>query len=175
MKIKVENFEKVEKENYAFFLALSSELNSNHNTWIIDSGASRHITGFKFETFSNHASEEVTIGDNSSHPIKGIGSCSIQLNYGITLQLKNVLYVPRIKRNLVSISELADQGFRITFQEDRVLSWPKNSTIKKAISIRFRDGSLYKLCNNQNLNLTLIHESSNSSDFWHRRLGHLHY
>lgn len=137
------------EENHAFYLALSSELNSNKNAWIINSGASRHITGFrdKFESFSEYTSKEVTIGDNSTHPIKGIGSCFIHLNSSITLQLNNVLYVPGIKRNLVSISGLFDQGYRITFQEDRVLSWPKNANIKKAISIGVRDGNLYKLCN----------------------------
>ena len=74
---------------------------------------------------------------------------------------------------MVSISGLADQGFRVIFQEDRVLSWPKNSNIKKAISIGFRDQSLYKLYNNQNL--APSHESSNSTEIWHRRLGPLHY
>ena len=165
-KVKEENNEKIEKENYAFIVALSSELSSNHNTWIIDSGASRHIIGFKdkFETFSNYESEKVTIGDNSSHPIKGIGTCSIQLNSEITLQLKNVLYVPGIKRNLVSIFGLVDQGYIIAFQGDRVLSWTKNSSIKKAISIGVRDGTLYKLCNYQNpkLNLTLSKDKTNS-------------
>ena len=53
------------------------------------------------------------------------------------------------------------------------MSWPKNANIKKAISIGVRDGSLYKLCNNQNL--ALSHETSNSTEIWHRRLGHLHY
>jgi hypothetical protein len=101
------------KEYHAFYLALASELNSNKNTWIIDSGASRHITGFKdkFESFSECTAEEVTIGDNSTHPIKGIGACSIQLTSGITLQLDNVLSVLGIKRNLVSVSGLSDQGY----------------------------------------------------------------
>lgn len=115
----------------------------------------------------------MTIGDNSAHRVKGIGSCSIQLNSGFTLQLKNALFVPGIKRNLVSISGLADQGYQITFQEDKVLSLPKNSNIKNAISIEFRDGTLYKLCNHQNL--ALNHETSNTNEIWHRRLGHLHF
>ena len=137
------------EENHAFYLALSSELNSNKNTWIIDSGASRHITSFKdkFENFSKCNSKELTIGDNSTHLIKGIGSCSIHLNFGITLQLNNVLYVPKIKRNLVSISGLSNQGYKIVFQEDKVLSWPKNAYIKKAITIGVRDGILCKICN----------------------------
>ena len=85
--------------------------------------------------------------------------------------------MPGIKRNLVSISGLADQGYRIAFQEDKVLSWPKNSTIKKAISIGVREGSLYKIFNNQypRLNLTLSNDKSNSSEIWHRRLGHLNF
>lgn len=112
-----------EVENRLFFLALSSELNSNKHMWIIDNGASRHITGFgeQFETFEGHSTEEVTIGDNSTYPVKGIGTYSIQLRTGVTLQLKDVLFVPGIKRNLVSISGLADQGYCVTFHEDKVL------------------------------------------------------
>ena len=45
----------VKDKNLEFCLALSSDLKSNKNTWIIDSEASRHITGFKdkFETIED--------------------------------------------------------------------------------------------------------------------------
>jgi hypothetical protein len=107
------NIAETKKDNSLFFLALSSELNTNKNTWIIDSGASRHIIGFRnqFEDLEGHSSEEVTIGDNSTYPVKGIGTCSIKLGSGVTLHLKDVLFVPGIKRNLISISGLADQGY----------------------------------------------------------------
>lgn len=121
------------------------------NSLIMDNGASHHIKWFrdKFESFEGYSSEEVTIGDNSTHPVKGNGSCSIQLNLGITPQLKNILFGPSIKRNLVSIFGLSDQGYWITFQEDKILSWPKNWNIKKAITIGFRDGSLFRLLTNK--------------------------
>jgi hypothetical protein len=45
------------------------------------------------------------------------------------LQLKEVLYVPRLKRNLVSISALEDKGYMVDFSEGRVLAWKKNSHI----------------------------------------------
>ena len=66
-------------ENLVFYSALSSEINSNESVWKIDSGTSRHITGFKdkFETLENYRFEGVTIGDNSTHPVKGIGTFSI--------------------------------------------------------------------------------------------------
>lgn len=100
--------------------------------------------------------------------MKGIETCSIQLKTGVTLQLKDVLFVLGIKRNLVTISDLADQEYHVTFQEDNVLSWPKNSNIKNEITIGFRDESLYKLCNPQNL--ALNYEVSNSNDIWHTNL-----
>lgn len=141
--------------------------------WIIDSGASRHITRFKnkFEALENYRSEGVTIGDNSTHPVKGIGTCSIQLRTGVTLKLKDVLIVPGIKRNLISISRLTDEGFQVTFNEDKVLYWPKNTSLKNAITIGTKDGTLYKLCNIQNQ--ALNHEITNSNETWHRRLGHI--
>ena len=101
-----------ESENSVFFSALSSEHNTNKNTWIIDSGASRHIIGFRdqFETFEGHSTKEVTIGDNSTYLVKGIGTCSIQLKVGVTLQLKDVLFLLVSERNLLSICGLANQG-----------------------------------------------------------------
>lgn len=152
-----------------FYSALLSHVSTNPNTWVIDSGASRHITGFKehLDSLIVNSNEEVTIGDDSSYPVKGIGTCTINLNSGISLQLTNVLYVPGIKRNLVSISALEDKGYRITFMEGKVLAWPKNSTIKKAYTIGVRHGCLYKLCISSSQ--ALMHESTSTSEIWHRR------
>ena len=63
---------------------------------------------------------------------KKLQSCSIHLNSEITLQLKNVLYVLGIKRKLVSISGLADQGLKITFQEDKIPSCPRTLILRKS-------------------------------------------
>ena len=125
-------------EKYSlYYLALSSEINSNKNTWIVDSGASRHTTRFrdKFETLEEYSIEVVTIGDNSTYPMQGIGICLVHLSTRVNLHLKNVLFVPGIKINHISIYGLADQGYQIAFQEKKVLCWMKNSNIKNAISI----------------------------------------
>lgn len=75
----------------------------------------------------------------------GIGNCLNQLKYGISLQLYDVLYVPRIKQNLVSISTLEDKDYRITFMEGKVLAWPKNSNLKQSFTIEICHECLYKL------------------------------
>ena len=36
-----------DSEKYAFYSALSSQISTKSNTWIIDSESSRHITGYQ--------------------------------------------------------------------------------------------------------------------------------
>lgn len=143
------------------------------NSWVIDSGSSIHITGFRevLDSMKEENDEEVTIGDDSTHPVKGVGTCTIKLNSSVSLQVRGVLYVPGIKRNLVSISTLEDNGYRVTFMDNKVLAWPKNSSIKKAKTTGQRQGYLYELCTKPNL--ALIHETIDANEIWHRRLGHL--
>lgn len=149
-----------DSERLVIYLALSSQVSTNVNTWVIDSGASQHIIGFRehLDSLVENLDEEVTIGDDSNYLVKGIRTCTIQLKSCISLQLTCVLFVSGIKRNLVSISALEDKGYRITFMDGKVLAWPKNSNINKAHTIRIRHGCLYKLCTPPCQ--ALIHESS---------------
>ncbi|MCR2847992.1 hypothetical protein, partial [Heyndrickxia coagulans] len=80
--------------------------NTAHNeVWIVDSGASDHMTGTK-HLFTSYRppSRQMTVktADGSISQVEGIGS--IPVTSAITLH--NVLYVPRLSCNLLSISKL---------------------------------------------------------------------
>ena len=119
-------------QNRLLYLALSNEVSSK--AWVIDSGSSQHIIGYKeaLDSISEKVNGEVTIGDNSAHSVKGIGNCTLKLKSGSSLLLKGVLYVPGIKRNLISVTTLEDDGHNVAFMDGKVISWAKNSSIKKA-------------------------------------------
>ena len=80
--------------------------------WLIDSGASRHLPRYK-EALSNLIEKdinlEIILGDNATYPVKGVGNVTLQLNQGNTIHLQEVLYVPDLKKNLVSISGMEDK------------------------------------------------------------------
>jgi hypothetical protein len=59
--------------------------------------------------------------------VKGVGSSSFQLDFDIPLQLSEVLYVPGMKRNLVSVSALEDKGYKVILSEGKFLAWNNNS------------------------------------------------
>ena len=86
--------------------ALLSIKNSN-SSWILDFGASRHVTGMSSEftsytPYSYSHKEIVQTADGTSRPIRGVGT--VQCTPSITLS--SVLYVPSFPVNLVSISSL---------------------------------------------------------------------
>jgi len=61
--------------------------------------------------------------------IKGVGTSTIQLDSGVSLHMEDVLIIPGLKKNLLSISTLNDRGYRVTFVDAQVLIWPKGSRI----------------------------------------------
>jgi hypothetical protein len=116
--------------------------------WIIGSRASRHMTGDQArlsDLNERNTSYKVELGDKSTYPVKGFGQASIKLESGNYVHLRNVLYVPSLEKNLVSISCLEDKGNRIAFIDEKVLSWHKDSSIEDARVIGRCEGNLYRL------------------------------
>ena len=56
--------------------------------------------------------------DNEPCYIVGKGDVVVRLSNGLTLKLRNVRHVPKLKRNLISIRQLADGGIKTTFNCD---------------------------------------------------------
>ena len=78
-----------------------------NNDWIINSGSSKHMTGFKesFVKLSEHESpHKVKLGDDYQYPIKGTGEYSYKLDSRKSITMREVLFVPGLKKNLLSIS-----------------------------------------------------------------------
>jgi hypothetical protein len=112
--------------------ALSGMVPINDNTWLIGSASSRHMIGLKnhlthFVEKETHL--HVVLGDDARYNVRGVGTSTFQLDSNMQLKLEEVLYVPRMKRNLLFVSDSEDKGYKITFLEGRVLSWHKDSHI----------------------------------------------
>uniref|UniRef100_A0A2N9FWX5 Retrovirus-related Pol polyprotein from transposon TNT 1-94-like beta-barrel domain-containing protein n=1 Tax=Fagus sylvatica TaxID=28930 RepID=A0A2N9FWX5_FAGSY len=92
--------------------AMASASNIQHTqnaeTWLTDSGASDHITAS-----SNNLSpqapyqgqEQVSVGNGQNLPIQNIGNSQLHTKFH-KFQLRNVLHVPRIASNLLSVHKL---------------------------------------------------------------------
>lgn len=119
------------------------------------------------------------MGNAATSKIKGSGTVILKMTSGKEVTLKNVLYVPEIRKNLVSGSLLSTHGFRMVFESDKfVLSkggmyvgkgyvcngmWKINAISSKSNAM---------INNKNNTSSAYIIESLN---LWHGRLGHVNY
>ena len=93
-------------------VGLTSQLTAQ-NAWIVDSGASQHITNRKdwLSDFSECDGDVLT--GKGSAKVKGRGKVKVKFseeNGGYTLILSNVLFVPEFAYNLLSVHCLAKKG-----------------------------------------------------------------
>ena len=158
--------------------AMVSKVNlvgSNPKEWWIDTGATRYVCSNKdlFTTFEPIDGEKVFMGNSATSSIEGQGKVLLKMTSGKELTLNNVLYVPEIRKNLVSGSLLNKHGFRMVFESDKV-------TLSKSgmyVGMGYVSDGLFKLnvltiINKDNKSSVYMLESSN---LWHGRLGHVNY
>ena len=162
--------------------AVVSEVNlvgSNPKEWWIDTGATRHVCSDKkmFSTFEPiENGEKVFMGNSATSEIKGQGKVILKMTSGKELTLTNVLYVPEIRKNLVSGSLLNNHGFRLVFDSNKVVLSKSGMYVGKG----YMSDGMWKL----NV-MTIIKSNMNkaststymleSSNLWHGRLGHVNY
>lgn len=83
--------------------------------WIVDTGATKHLTcslaGFVDYHPLPTGKYFVTIGNVLEEKVLGVGIYQLNLRCGCKLILHDVLHVPSIQYNLLSISALVDLGF----------------------------------------------------------------
>ena len=83
--------------------------------------------------------------DDYQYPIKGSGESSYKPDSGKSINMKDVLFVPRLKKNLLSIYALDAKGMRVAFVDGQELIWPKRKYFDDAVVIGEHEGGLYKL------------------------------
>ena len=125
------------------------------------------------ETLEHESPHKVKLGDDYQYPIKGSGEFSYKLDSRKSLTIKEVLFVPGLKKNLLSISALDVKGMRVASINGLVIMWPKGNTIDDAVVIGEQEGGLYKLKGHPEQ--ALLHDTVEPSELWHRRIAHVHY
>jgi hypothetical protein len=98
----------------------------------VDSGASHDMIGPQkslTKLSEKNSRLQVELRDNAKYAVKGVGTASFQLNSRNPLNMSEVLYVPGLKKNLLSISYMEERGYSMEFIDGKVLTWPKGSSI----------------------------------------------
>ncbi|CAH9143287.1 unnamed protein product [Cuscuta epithymum] len=160
-------------ENFIAVVSQNCKIN-DVNEWMVDSGATKHICKNKsvftsFSTTMGDDEELVYLADSKTAKVHGKGKVLLKLTSGKSLSLNDVLYVPEIQTNLVSVSLLVKVGIKVSFDCNKIVMTKNDVFVGKGYC---KNGcyvlSVRKLMR-ENASAYLI----DSYDMWHARLGHV--
>jgi len=90
------------------------------DTWVMDTGASYHMT-FNKELFSSFKkwNGSVKLGDDEELGVKGSGAVQIKMYDGI-VRTFDAWYVPGLRKNLISVGTLDKQGYNFSGKDGQI-------------------------------------------------------
>lgn len=154
------------------------ELKGKHQSWIVDSGCTSHMVNSQEGlTDVQWTKGRVVVADGKTLDSVGVGcihgAVKTQQGSTISVSFNNVIIVPSLGRNLLSVKKIVARGGKVIFS-------PSNAVIEiNDVQVPMRSiGSLYEL-DYRRLSASggvareeeaLI--AQDDAQLWHRRLGH---
>ncbi|PKU81649.1 Retrovirus-related Pol polyprotein from transposon TNT 1-94 [Dendrobium catenatum] len=156
---------------------LAQPSSTSNQEWVLDSGASTHLTpnasNINYPS-AYRGSDVVSIANGSALPIHNTGQGILPLpDSDRKLRLSNLLHVPSLTHNLLSVSKLtADNSIRICFDANG-FTIKDMQDHRPLIHGHLRNG-LYHLQSASTVSIPALAATRNTSNLWHDRLGHPH-
>lgn len=146
------------------------------DAWLTDSGASCHVT-FHREWLSDYRSvsgEKIKLGDDAECDVHGIGNVHIEKLVRGTWEsavIRNVFFVLKLKKNLLSVGILTSGGYEVSFKNNRVALIKDGIVYANGVK---QNNDVYRMFFRVN-NPRAVSEANISVSLkrWHERLGHV--
>jgi hypothetical protein len=152
---------------------------SGDNTWYVDSGCSRHMTGnisLLSDVKSIDGGNVVFAGDKGGR-ITGEGTISND-----SVSFDRVNYCEQLKHNLLSVSQVCDKKYTTIFNDSECMILKKGFKVPEEwILLRApRRNDIYSinmdtLKSTEEYSCLLSKASEKDSVMWHRRMGHINF
>ncbi|KAJ0860808.1 putative RNA-directed DNA polymerase [Helianthus annuus] len=153
-------------------LVVTSEC--NQEKWVMDSGCSFHMTPPReaFKELKMVDMGSVKLGDDRPCQILGIGTVTMKTESGITFDLKDVRYIPDLKRSLLSLGTLEKMGYHVSLREGKAKVIKGSMVVLSGTRIK---NNIYMLdCKVVDGVATVASEEGDDEALkWHKRLGHI--
>jgi len=145
------------------------------DVWVLDTGASNHMTGHREALASLDTSVRGTVrfGDGSLVEIEGISSVVLQSKAKGHKVLTEVYFIPKLKSNIVSLGQLEEGGCKIVIEKGFCNVFDvEHSLLARAPRVK---NCLYLLTTQIAAPVCLTAKTSDEAWVWHGRYGHLNF
>ena len=156
-----------------------SAFSADEEQWFLDSGASSHVTGNSSLLFDKSHSSTSTIRTAAGQILPVVHKGNVNFSDKSVKTVRDVLYVPGVKTNLLSVGRFTDLGHTVLFNSSSCLIFEKLEPEKIFLqATRDPRTKLYRLLGKpllpQESTLAVTHPvSTETIDLWHKRLAHV--
>ncbi|GKV39214.1 hypothetical protein SLEP1_g47020 [Rubroshorea leprosula] len=140
-----------------------------------DTGCSNHMCGDKaaFSTLDESFRDNVKFEDNSKVSVRGRGQVTIQIRGNAAQTISNVLYVPELKTNLLSIGQLQEKGYEIIIKNG--VCRIQDSKLGLIAQVKMTANRMFPLHLNCASQSCFSAKTNDVAWLWHSRYGHLNF
>ena len=162
-------------EEDMMLMVTTTDKESLKDQWYLDSGCSSHMTGRKdwFVNMKPLMKNMVKFANDNTLADEGIGDVLIIRKDGKRLVISNVLYIPGMKSNLLSIGQLVEKNYKVSV-EDKIMR-AVDARGKLILKAPMSQNRTFKIELNVMEHKCLSTAASRDEWMWHYRLGHLNF
>ena len=159
------------EEEQLFVASCFSTGNSSNDSWLFDSGCTNHMTNNQdlFKELDRTTISKVKIGNGDYIDVKGKGIVVLNSLSGLKY-ISDVLYMPDIDQNLLSVRQLMEKGFKLRFEDQWCLIKDNLGNNVFRVKIKSKGFTLNLMEKEQ----SLFSAKTCSDELWHKRVGHFH-
>jgi hypothetical protein len=163
------------QEEMVFVQLGKPEVRRDTSVWIVDTGATNHMTGscMAFINLDTRVRGTIQFGDDSAAEIEGRGKVEFVCKNGELRRFNGVYFIPKLTMNIMSVGRLDEDGYRVLIGGDE-------------LAIREPGGKLLARVKRAGSHLYLLHvtlstvvcQVTRGDEMvwrWHERLGHLNF
>ncbi|GKU93722.1 hypothetical protein SLEP1_g7290 [Rubroshorea leprosula] len=163
------NFIEDQNEEDYMFVAMHSCFVTLEDSWYVDSGCTNHmVRDVKlFTKLDRSIRTRVRLGNGYVVQAEGKGNVSIQTKEGIKT-ITDVLYIPSLSQNLLSVTQLMKHGYSVHFKQDVCQIFHLHGS--EVANVKMVDNSFPLMWSDVKQHVLISKEDETT--LWHRRYGH---
>ncbi|KAG6655974.1 hypothetical protein CIPAW_05G254000 [Carya illinoinensis] len=126
------NYSEEKEENEHLFFACQA-LTQEEKIWFIDSGCSNHMASDEtiFTDLDTSIKIQVKMGNGELVEARGKGTVAIWTKKGTKL-IKDVLLVPSLDQNLLSVGQMMENGYSLCFENNMCRIYDEKNKVELA-------------------------------------------
>ncbi|KAG8499415.1 hypothetical protein CXB51_005894 [Gossypium anomalum] len=160
------------QEEHVFTASCFVTSNKVKSNWLVDSGCTHHMAADEslFRDLDRSYVSKIRIGNGDLIQARGKGNVVINTSSGNKV-ISDVLFVPDIDQNLLSVGQLVEKGYSLVFENGACVV--KDTYGQELISVAMTDKCF--MLNINQLEKKAYTSLADNTGLWHRRLGHVNY